>query len=222
MLIAIDVDGTLFDGTTVAEAAVAELHRARADGHTLVIVSGRQWDGLEMVLPSVLHLFHRVVCEEGGVLVDVADARVTLLAEPVEPHLVQALRDAGVPALDVGRVVVGAPTAYAAAVAEARDRSGSDRVLVTNKGSVALVPRDCNKRTGLLAAVADLGVEGVPIIAIGDAENDLPMFAVATIAVGVANADDAVRASGVELTHAAAGAGVAEALQRHLPASPPT
>ena len=76
-------------------------------------------------------------------------------------------------------------------------------MLVTNKGSVALVPRDCNKRTGLLAAIADLGADGVPIIAIGDAENDLPMFAVATIAVGVANADDAVRTSGVELTHAA-------------------
>jgi hydroxymethylpyrimidine pyrophosphatase-like HAD family hydrolase len=89
--------------------------------------------------------------------------------------------------------------------------------LVTNKGSVALVPAGCDKGTGLLAAVVELGLQGTPIIAIGDAQNDLAMFAVATIAVGVANADEAVYAAGVEITHGAAGAGVAEALQRHLP-----
>ena len=43
------------------------------------------------------------------------------------------------------------------------------------------------------------------------------MFAIAAIAVGVANADAAVRAAGVQLTSAASGLGVAEALHRHLP-----
>jgi hydroxymethylpyrimidine pyrophosphatase-like HAD family hydrolase len=219
MLIALDVDGTLFDGTSVAVEAVDALHRAKADGHVLVIVSGRQWDSLGSVVPTVLHLFDRVVCEEGGVLVDVAAELVTLLAAPVEPGLVEALRRAGVPALDVGLVVVGAPTEFAATMAAERDRAGSDRVLVTNKGSVALVPPECDKSTGLRAAIADLGAAGLPIIAIGDAENDLPMFALADIAVGVANADAAVRAAGVELTHGVAGAGVAEALRRHLPAT---
>ena len=47
--------------------------------------------------------------------------------------------------------------------------------------------------------------------------NDLPMFAIAAIAVGVANADAAVRAAGVQLTSAASGLGIAEALHRHLP-----
>ena len=46
-------------------------------------------------------------------------------------------------------------------------------------------------------------------------------FAIATIAVGVANADDAVRASGVQLTTAPAGLGVAEALSRFLPRPSP-
>jgi len=57
------------------------------------------------------------------------------------------------------------------------------------------------------------------IIAIGDAANDLPMFAIAEIAVGVANADDVVRAAGIPLTSGAAGLGVAEALRAHLPRS---
>ncbi len=217
MLVALDVDGTLFDGTTVAPEAVEALHRAKADGHLLVIVSGRRWETLEAVVPSVLHLFDRAVCEEGGVMVDVSTGALSLLAEGIEPGMVDALRDAGVPSLDVGHVVIGAPSGMSATVAEVRARLGSTRALITNKGSVALVPAECDKASGLRAAVADLAAHGIPIIAVGDAENDLAMFAVATIAVGVANADAAVRASGVELTTGSAGVGVAEALSRHLP-----
>jgi hydroxymethylpyrimidine pyrophosphatase-like HAD family hydrolase len=69
----------------------------------------------------------------------------------------------------------------------------------------------------LRAALADLGAADLRVIAIGDAANDLPMFAVAAVAVGVANADLAVRSAGVELTQASFGDGVAEALLRHLP-----
>ncbi len=217
MLVALDVDGTLYDGTTVAPEAVEALQRAKADGHLLVIVSGRRWETLDSVVPSVLHLFDRAVCEEGGVMVDVSTGELSLLAEGIEPGMVDALRDAGVRSLDVGHVVIGAPSEMSATVAEVRARLGSTRSMITNKGSVALAPAHCDKASGLRAAVADLDAHGLPIIAIGDAENDLAMFAVATIAVGVANADDAVRSSGVELTTGAAGVGVAEALTRHLP-----
>ena len=219
MLIALDVDGTLFDGSTVAVEAVTVLQRARADGHVLVIVSGRRWESLPDVIPTVLPLFHMVVCEEGGVMVDVATGAMTLLAPGLDPALVLALREAGVPSLDVGHVVVGAPTSHSATVLAVRDRLRSDRLLVTNKGSVALVPHGHDKATGLRAVVADLGAGDLPILAVGDAANDLPMFAIATFAMAVANVDDAVRASGVELTAGAAGVGVAEALERHLPAS---
>ena len=75
--------------------------------------------------------------------------------------------------------------------------SGSQRLVVTNKASIALAPAGSNKGTGLRAALRALGLDDRPILAIGDAANDLPMFAVATIAVGVANSDDAVRAAGV-------------------------
>ena len=220
MLIAVDVDGTLFDGEKVAYAAERALGEASADGHSLIIVTGRRWESLRAVVPSVLGLFDRVVCEEGGVMVNVASGELTLLAEPVEQGLVAALQAAGVPELDVGHVVVGAPSEYLTLVTEVRNQMRSERHIVVNKGSVALAPPGCDKGTGLQAAVAALGLEGLPIIAIGDAANDLPMFAIATIAVGVANADDAVRASGVQLTAAAAGLGVAEALQRHLPRRP--
>ena len=66
MLIAVDVDGTLFDGSGVAAEAVDALSRARAEGHTLVIVTGRRWEGLELVVPAVVALADRVVCGKVG------------------------------------------------------------------------------------------------------------------------------------------------------------
>jgi hydroxymethylpyrimidine pyrophosphatase-like HAD family hydrolase len=216
MVIAVDVDGTLYDGMNVADEAVEALRAARDDGHTIVIVTGRRWEELGHVVPMILELSDRAVCEEGGVLVDLHTRQLTLLAEPVEVELVAGLRAAGVPSLDVGHVVIGAPTEMFAVVSEVRDRVGSDRVIIRNKGSIALTPSGCDKGGGLRAALADLEVDGLPVLAIGDAQNDLPMFAVATISVGVANADDAVRASGVPLTKASAGRGVAEALHRYL------
>jgi hydroxymethylpyrimidine pyrophosphatase-like HAD family hydrolase len=214
MVIAVDVDGTLYDGVGVAQDAIDALHQAHALGHTIVIVTGRRWEELAHVVPGILGLTDRVVCEEGGVLVDVKTGRLRLLADPVEPELIAGLRAAGVPALDIGHVVVGAPTTWLEVVTEVRDRVGSQRTIITNKSSIALAPVDCDKATGLRAAIADLEVGDRPVFAIGDASNDLPMFAMATIAVGVANADDAVRASGVRLTTASAGLGVAEALRR--------
>lgn len=217
MLIAVDVDGTLYDGMDVAREAVAALSDAHDRGHVIVIVTGRRWEGLDLVVPEVLVLADRVVCEEGGVIVDVHRGRVELLADAVDPELVAGLVAAGVSALDVGQVVVGAPATFLKEFIEVRDRLRSTRRIVRNKASIALAPPDCDKGTGLRAAVAELGLEGTPILALGDAANDLPMFAAATIAVGMANADDAVRASGVPLTTASVGLGVAEALHRFLP-----
>jgi hydroxymethylpyrimidine pyrophosphatase-like HAD family hydrolase len=221
MVIAVDVDGTLFDGAEVAHQAIEALHAARADGHTLVIVTGRRWEELGHVVSEVLPMTNRAICEEGGVLVNVGTGELTLLAEPAEADLITALRAAGVRNLDIGHVVIGAPTTSLDVVTAVRDRVGSQRRVITNKGSIALAPAACDKGTGLRAAIADLHLEGRAILAIGDASNDVAMFDVATIAVGVANSDDAVRASGVQLTTASFGLGVAEALRRHLPPHQP-
>ncbi|HQZ32840.1 MAG TPA: HAD family hydrolase [Ilumatobacteraceae bacterium] len=219
MVIALDVDGTLFDGVAVAPVAIDAIRRAHADGHHIVIVTGRRWESLHTVVPDIVDVCDRVVCEEGGVLVNVRTGTLTLLADPLEPALIDALRAAGVPDLDVGHVVVGAPTEWHATVQSARDSVGSHRHLVVNKGSVALAPEGCDKGTGLRAAIADLGAQSLRIIAIGDAANDLPMFAIASIAVGVANADETVLAAGIALTTGAVGLGVAEALHAHVPRS---
>ncbi|MDO8362364.1 MAG: HAD hydrolase family protein [Actinomycetota bacterium] len=215
-VIAIDVDGTLYDGASVAPSAVAALAAATGEGHIVILVTGRRWGSLTEVVPDVLPLCTAAVCEEGTVLVETADGQPRLLATALDPALVIALQRAGVPDLDVGAVVVGAPVEHVAAMAAANEEVGGDRRLVVNKGSVALVPRGCDKATGLRAALAALHLQHRWVLAIGDAANDLPMFAMATIAVAVANADDAVRSAGITRTIAPFGLGVAEALQLHL------
>jgi hydroxymethylpyrimidine pyrophosphatase-like HAD family hydrolase len=112
--------------------------------------------------------------------------------------------------------VIGAPSTSRAVVRLVLDQLGSRRVVIVNKSSIAIAPGGSDKGTGLRAAIADLGLTAPPIVAIGDASNDVAMFAIATIAVGVANADDTVRASGAYITQAPTGRGVAEALERYV------
>ncbi|MBI4936451.1 MAG: HAD hydrolase family protein [Actinobacteria bacterium] len=216
MVVALDVDGTLYDGTEVADAAVAALRDAHRDGHVLLIVTGRRSDTLADVVPAVLPLCTMVVAEEGGVLVDVATGATTLLAPPIDEVVVAALTSGGVTDLDVGRVAVGADRRFETAMRTVHRTHAPNHEVVVNKGSVALVPQGCDKGTGLRAALELLGCSTLPVLAIGDAANDLPMFAVATFPVAVANADADVVAAGITLMEAPFGAGVAEALRRFL------
>ena len=178
MVIAVDVDGTLFDGREVAEQAIRRAHqgtrrRSHAGHRHRQAMGGARARRARRSSPSTA----RVVCEEGGVLVNVATGRADRCwPSPSNRNSWPALRAAGVPALDIGHVVVGAPTSSLATVTEVRDRVGSSRIIVTNKGSIALTQAGCDKGTGLLAAIADLHAEDLPILAIGDAANDLPMF----------------------------------------------
>lgn len=215
MIIALDVDGTLFDGVGVDPRAVMAIARAHREGHTVIIVTGRPWRDLGIVIGEILPLAAAAVCEDGAVVVDCVGGAKRILAAAPTAELVRALQLRGVDNAVAGDVAVGMPVRHAA-VAAALVASYPGLHLVYNKDSVAIVPDGCDKGTGLRTALVQCGLEGQRILAIGDASNDLPMFRMADVAVGVANADDVVRASGVALASAAVGAGVAEAITVHL------
>lgn len=215
-VIAVDVDGTLFDGTAVAPAAVAALRGAVAAGHVVMVVTGRRYETLREVVPEVLDLAVAVVAEEGAVHVDLRTGVLTLDAPPTEPALVEALVREGVDEIDLGHVAVGAPRDYEMEVRRVHALLCPDREVIINKGSIALVRPGCNKGSGLRTALGRFGEPDAPVLAIGDAENDLAMFAVATEARAVANCDERVRASGVARTSASFGDGVAEAVTQVL------
>jgi len=215
-IIAIDVDGTLYEGGVVAPQAIAALRDATDRGHIVLVVTGRRWTSLFDVIPEVLPLCIGAVCENGGVLVVREPAQHTLLHRQASSTLIAALQAAHIEPLDVGEVALGVPTVFGAEVAQIVAAAGTDEVMVHNKGSIMLLPPNCDKATGLRSALNTLQLTGSPIIAIGDAGNDLPMFEMATHPVAVANADDAVLAARVPRTRGVAGLGVAEAVNRLL------
>ena len=215
MIVALDVDGTLFDGQSVDPAAVEAIESAVADGHVAVIVSGRPWRDLQQIIPDVLRSTSVAVCEHGAVLVEVATGTVHNLAEPVDPEVVDMIAATDGDEMVVYEATIGLP-ASARELAEAACARVGGCYVVANKESIAIVPDGCDKGTGLARAIEQLDMSDRALMAIGDATNDLPMFAIADVAVAVANAEPALAATGIEVTRRAFGAGVAEALARHV------
>jgi len=220
MIVALDVDGTLFDGHSVDPAAVVAIEAAVANGHVAVIVSGRPWRDLQQIIPDVLRSTSVAVCEHGAVLVDVLEGSVHHLVAPVDPAVAAIIvssdgDEMGGHDMVVYDATIGLP-ASARELAEAACARVGGCYVVANKESIAIVPNGCDKGTGLAQAIEHLDMSDRALMAIGDATNDLPMFAISDVAVAVANAEPALAATGIELTRRAFGAGVAEALARHV------
>ena len=99
--------------------------------------------------------------------------------------------------------------------------------LQQNIDRVDVLPPRMDKGVGLDGALGCLGNRGLHVIAIGDAENDLPMFHRAHVALGVANCVPQVAAAVDEVLSAPGPAAVIDASRRILqgewvPPTPPT
>lgn len=71
-----------------------------------------------------------------------------------------------------------------------------------------------DKGRALARLAAAIGLEAADVMAVGDAENDLPMVAYAGVGVAVANASAALRSAADYVCAAPCGGGVAEAIRR--------
>ncbi|MBM4270198.1 MAG: hypothetical protein FJ144_26940 [Deltaproteobacteria bacterium] len=125
------------------------------------------------------------------------------LGEPPSEALLAALRAAGVP-IETGSIVIGTWESHAQAVLSVLRRLGADRQLTFNRGALMVMPSDVNKATGTLRALLELGRSPRNLIAFGDAENDLPLLALAEVGVAVAGSVPSVLAS-ADVTLSAAG-----------------
>ena len=85
-----DYDGTIAHNGAVDDGTIGALERLVASGRRLVLVTGRELDDLQRVLPR-LDLFERIVAENGALLYTPATREERLLADPPSPALVQAL-----------------------------------------------------------------------------------------------------------------------------------
>jgi len=218
-VLASDYDGTLAHHGRVPAEAESALERFRAAGGLVVLVTGRRHEELEEVFPSAAQHLDLLVAENGGLLVHYPDqSRRTLLGDRLPEGLHQSLHENGVHVFETGELIVSAArededgVRRAAAALKARWPCQ----VVPNKDRVMLLPAGIDKESGLTAALEVLGVDRADTVAIGDAENDLPLLRGVGLAVAVANSVPALTAVADRVTDGRASQGVVETIEALL------
>jgi hydroxymethylpyrimidine pyrophosphatase-like HAD family hydrolase len=207
-ILATDYDGTIAFEGRVDDPTLEALHRARAYGLRLVMVTGRELADLFNVFPHP-ELFERIVAENGAVLYSPADRTVKPLAASPPPSLLELLALKSVP-ISVGHSIVATVEPYEHQVLAAIRDLGLEWHVIFNEGSVMALPSDVTKATGLAVALAELSMTVEQTVGVGDAENDQAFLRSCGLAVAVENALPAVKAMADLVTAAPRGAGVAE------------
>lgn len=173
--LALDYDGTLARHDRLSEGTVAALERARRAGLQLILVTGRTFFELTRVCPR-LYLFDVVVAENGAVLHDPSDDAIRDEGPAPPSRLLAALDRNAIP-YELGRVIVATGHSYEAKVRRLMAEAGVELDVVRNRAALMLLPPGVSKGSGVRQALLRLGVSFHDVLAIGDAENDLDMFA---------------------------------------------
>jgi hydroxymethylpyrimidine pyrophosphatase-like HAD family hydrolase len=208
-VLATDYDETLARNGRVSEATLAAMTRLTQSARKLVLVTGRILEDLLTVMPDV-HLFARVVAENGAVLYDPATRKKKLLAEPPPGSFGAELAAGGVDPLSVGDVVVATEEPHETAVLATIRDLGMGHQVIFNKGSVMMLPPGVDKGTGLTAALGELGLSRHNVIGVGDAENDHAFLLLCELAAAVKNALPLLQKRADFVTRGEAGQGLTE------------
>jgi hydroxymethylpyrimidine pyrophosphatase-like HAD family hydrolase len=140
----------------------------------LVLATGRILSELAPVCPD-LDVFDAVVAENGGVLYFPGDRTLRDEGATPPPRLLKELDARGVP-YRLGRVLVATLDEFRDAVLDAMDAAHVTVDVVVNRSALMLLPPRVSKGTGVTRALTALGIAPREALAIGDADNDLPMF----------------------------------------------
>ncbi len=189
-VLAFDYDGTLTEGDRPDAAVLDAVRQNRRAGRRVVLVTGRILAELRAVFPEVEAEFDAIVAENGAVIATGDD--VTDVAAPIDPALGHALAHRDI-SFRSGRVIVACDAEHAPAVLAEVGRLGLDCQLVRNRAALMVLPSGVTKGTGLIEVLGELGVSRHCALAVGDAENDLPLLEVCEVGVAVANGVDSLR-----------------------------
>ncbi len=212
--LATDYDGTIAHDGVVDDRTLAALHRVRAAGHLLILVTGRELEDLFATFPQI-DVFECVVAENGALLYEPRSEQRVALAPPPPAALLDVLARAGVP-ISVGHSIVATVEPHEHHVLAAIRDLALEWHVIFNKGAVMALPADVTKATGLAAALKALGVSLEETIGVGDAENDQAMLRNCALAVAVQNALPSVKAVADLVTTGKRGEGVTELIDLWL------
>jgi hypothetical protein len=215
LVLATDYDGTLARDGVVQESTFRGLEKLRESGRKAVLITGRQLEDLLTVLKRP-DLFEWIVAENGGLLYCPRTRESRLLAQPVPRFLPDVLRERGVHDLAAGKTIVATWRPSECTVLETLRDLGLDRQIIFNKNAVMVLPTGVNKASGLIAALGEMKISAHNVVAVGDAENDLPMLTRCECGVAVENALPSVKQEADLVTKADHGAAVEELIQHLL------
>jgi hydroxymethylpyrimidine pyrophosphatase-like HAD family hydrolase len=213
--LATDYDGTIAHHGLVDDATIAALERAKKSGRKLILVTGRELPDLLKVFARI-DLFDRAVMENGATVYDPATKETRILAEPPPPSFAAELKARGVGPISTGHVIVATWEPHQEEVLKTIHDYGLELQVVFNKGAVMILPSGVNKASGLVAALAELGLSPHNAVGVGDAENDHAFMRVCECSAAVANALPAVMNTADIVTKGDHGGGVAELIDRML------
>lgn len=190
--IGVDYDGTLTLARRPSDAVLSAIADARSHGIAVLLVTGRIHSELLIDFGDVAQHFDALVVENGAEI-DIAGRRITT-APPIDRSLIDALVANGI-GHRCGNAIVAASGADEHRIVDEINRAGLECQLVHNRGELMVLPSGVNKGTGFASALAELGISPHDSVAVGDAENDHSLLAVAELGVAVGNAVDSLRAA---------------------------
>jgi hydroxymethylpyrimidine pyrophosphatase-like HAD family hydrolase len=211
--LACDGDGTLMRHGRLTRRTAAALEQLRAAGGKVILVTGETWEEFESLADT--GLFDCVIGENGAVLYCPGEKHVRPLVGRPSAALVRSLRKAVHP-LHVGRVVVSTGRGNSAALTHALAANAPDWHAVSNRKDVMALPPGVTKATGLAAAAKELGIPRRRVVALGDAENDVPLLVPSGLGVAVADAIAVLKDHADLVTAAPGPSGVVEVVRRML------
>lgn len=210
IVFATDCDRTLTGLDLVPDPdALAAITELRSRGIRCVLVTGRSKAELA-VHPGVAAAFDGYALEGGATWGSWNDLWTP---DNLDIALAAAAR------LEQAGVIVQRRTAsFSCSIADldAVLRLASDCSIQRNVDRLDVVPPRLDKGTGLDGVLSMGAIRGAHIIAIGDGENDIPLFERATVGLAVANAVPALKAVADEVLDAPGPAGVIDAARRIL------
>lgn len=210
MAFAVDCDRTLTGASLVPDPdALRALAGLRQAGVRCVLATGRSKADLQR-FAGIPEAFDAFVLE-GGAVWGPWDG-------PVRPSNAQVALDAADRVAREGFQVERRTASFSASLADlpAVERLAAGCSIQVNVDRVDVLPPGLDKGMGLDAALGGLGYRAARVVAIGDAENDLPLFARADVALAVANAVPAAKEAADEVLAAPGPEAVIEAVRRIL------
>jgi hydroxymethylpyrimidine pyrophosphatase-like HAD family hydrolase len=213
-VLATDYDGTLATHGEVDPGAVAAIRRLAESGRKAVLVTGRLLHEIQQICAGI-ELFEIVIAENGAVLWT-EQSGAHNLAPPVPLDLVAALRRRGVTPLNVGSVICSTWSDHEKTVVDTVNELRLNVELIHNKGALMILPPETDKGSGLAAALKILRERSDAVVAVGDAENDLALFAASGFSAAVSNALPGVKAAADMILSASHGGGVEELIDAML------